>query len=121
MMYFTPQEFACKCGKCGKGLADMQPSTLFKLNQARQIAGAPFVITSAYRCEEHNRKVGGTPNSAHLRGYAVDIKIQNSSVAMKMLKAFLAAGFNRIGYNSRHNFFHIDDDPTLPQHLFFDY
>lgn len=99
----------------------MQPSTLSKLSKARQLAGVPFVITSAFRCETHNRNVGGKPNSAHLRGYAVDIKIQNSSVAMKMLKAFLAAGFNRVGYNSRTKFFHIDDDPTLPQGVFFDY
>jgi zinc D-Ala-D-Ala carboxypeptidase len=118
---FSPQEFACKCGKCGKGFAEMQPTLLSKLNQARQLAGVPFVITSAYRCEEHNRRVGGTPNSAHLRGYAVDIKIQNSMVAMSMLKAFISAGFNRIGYNSRTKFFHVDCDPSLPQNTFFDY
>lgn len=120
-MSFSPQEFACKCGKCGKGYPEMQPSTLSKLKQARQIAGVPFVLTSAYRCEEHNRNVGGKPNSAHLRGYAVDIKVQNSQSAMKILKALLSVGFNRIGYNSKTKFFHVDDDPTLPQGVFFDY
>ena len=42
---------------------------------------------------------------AHLRGHAVDIKIESSSNAMKILKALLEVGFNRIGYNSRTKFF----------------
>lgn len=121
MQYFKPEEFACQCGKCGKGFAEMQPSLLSKLNQARQLAGVPFIITSAYRCEEHNRNVGGKPNSAHIRGYAVDIKITNSSNAMSILKGLIEVGFNRIGYNSRLKFFHADCDPSLPQEVFFDY
>jgi len=121
MSLFKPSEFACKCGKCGKGFAEMQPSLLSKLYKARELAGVRFIITSAFRCPEHNKRVGGTPNSAHLRGHAVDIKIESSSNAMKILKALLEVGFNRIGYNSRTKFFHVDDDPSLPQNLFFDY
>lgn len=121
MQYFKPEEFSCKCGKCGIGFNQMNPSTLTMLNQARVIAGVPFIITSAYRCEEHNRNVGGTSNSAHLRGYAVDIKIRSSSDAMKILKALISVGFNRIGYNSSTKFFHVDNDPTLPPEVFFDY
>lgn len=30
-------------------------------------------ITSGYRCQSHNRKVGGVKNSKHTRGQAVDI------------------------------------------------
>ena len=121
MSYFQPKEFACQCGKCGMGFNQMKPSTLSKLNQARQLAGVPFVITSAYRCTAHNLAVGGKPNSAHTRGYAVDIKVHNSVSAMSILKGLLAAGFNRVGYNSRLKFFHVDDDPSLPANLFFDY
>ena len=53
----------------------MDKNFLQKLDRARDVAGVPFIITSAYRCEQHNKNVGGKPNSAHLRGYAVDIKI----------------------------------------------
>lgn len=121
MQYFKPEEFVCKCGKCGKGFNEMKPSTLAKLRIARSKAGVIFIINSAFRCEDHNRKVGGKSNSAHLRGYAVDLKVVNSRDAMKILKSLLDAGFNRIGYNSRYKFFHVDDDPTLPAEVFFDY
>lgn len=117
---FQAHEFECKCG-CGLGYADMQPSTITKLLKARKIAGVPFSIRSAIRCKVHNAKSGGRPNSAHLRGFAVDISAPTSQAAYKILTALLAAGFTRIGYNAKLNFFHVDDDPSLPQNLFFDY
>ena len=83
MQFFKQEEFACKCGKCGMGFNQMKPDTLSKLEQARKLAGVPFIITSAYRCEEHNKSVGGKANSAHLRGYAVDLKITSSSNAKR--------------------------------------
>ncbi len=35
----------------------------------------PMYITSGYRSEELNRLVGGSPNSQHMRGEAVDIYV----------------------------------------------
>ena len=119
--YFNDDEFQCQCGRCGKGINQMQDSTLRKLFNAREEAGTAFVITSAFRCPEHNRKVGGTSNSAHLRGHAVDIAATSSRQYFKILKALFAAGFTRIGYNRASKFIHADDDPTLPQEVFFDY
>lgn len=117
---FKETDFACKCG-CGKGYADMKPDLLRMLFDARTLASTPFVISSAYRCEAHNKKSGGKPNSAHLRGYAVDIKAPNSQAAFKILTALLEVGFVRIGWNKTYNFFHVDCDPSLPQEVFFDY
>ena len=110
--YFKDSEFDCNCGKCGKGIADMQPDLLTKLTIARDLAGIPFVLNSAMRCQDWNRKQGGKPDSAHLRGYAVDIRINHGSARMAIVRAALAAGFNRIGiYGS---FVHVDCDPKLP-------
>ena len=39
----------------------------------RNLANAPIKINSAYRCPEHNAKVGGVKNSQHLSGLAADI------------------------------------------------
>lgn len=119
MKYFKPEEFKCKCGTCDGG--KMNAELLAKLNQARALANVPFVITSGFRCVPHNTAVGGKPNSAHTKGLAVDIGFSSSSQAMAMLKAFLAVGFTRVGYNSKRRFFHVDIDASLPQNVFFDY
>lgn len=113
--YFKDSEFNCNCGKCGKGIADMKPELLTKLTIARDLADVQFIMNSAVRCDYWNRKQGGKADSAHLRGYAVDVRVANGSVRMKVVRAALAAGFNRIGVYG--TFVHMDCDPSLPQQV----
>ena len=105
-MSFKSYEFQCKCG-CNA--ADMDQELLNMLYEARQIAQIPFVITSGYRCHDHNKNVGGRPGSAHTRGYAVDISANNSRARFIIINALVAAGFTRIGIAK--TFIHVDDDP----------
>lgn len=119
MNYFRPEEFKCKCGKCSGG--SMDAGLVSKLNEARHLAQVPFNITSAYRCAAHNERVGGKPNSAHLRGLAVDISFKDNTHAFAILQALINVGFVRIGYNQKHSFFHVDADKSLPQKVFFNY
>ena len=51
---------------------------LMLLEPARLIAG-PIIVTSGFRCEEVNRKVGGVTRSQHLTGQAADIHLANPS------------------------------------------
>ncbi|UNI71183.1 putative peptidase M15 [Aeromonas phage P5] len=113
--YFKDSEFDCNCGKCGKGIADMQPELLNKLTIARDLAGIPFIIISAVRCPAWNAKQGGKTDSAHLRGYAADVRASTSSARLAIVRAALAAGFNRIGVYG--TFIHMDCDPSLPQQV----
>jgi len=117
---FKAQDFRCQCG-CGLGYSSMQPSTIRKLLDARSLAGVPFKINSAIRCPAHNAEVRGRPNSAHLRGYAIDVAAPTSAIAFKILESLFEVGVQRIGYNSKHKFIHFDTDPSLPQEVFFDY
>lgn len=48
--------------------------TLSRLDDIREKYGKPIYITSGYRCEKLNKKVGGKPNSQHLKAEAVDLK-----------------------------------------------
>ena len=38
-----------------------------------------IVITSGYRSPEYNAKVGGSPNSQHIKGKAIDVYVPNVS------------------------------------------
>lgn len=43
------------------------------LEPARERLGKPIVVNSGYRCQVHNKTVGGVANSQHMRGEAADI------------------------------------------------
>lgn len=56
------------------------------LNRAVMVAGAYGVVTSQFRTAEHNRLVGGVPNSLHLQGRAIDVQ-RRPGVTHQMLDA----------------------------------
>lgn len=106
MKYFKMKEFMCPC--CGE--ADMDAYLLTCLDGARELAGVPFNMTSGYRCEKHNAKVGGTADSSHLKGEAVDIAVNSSRDRFVIMKGLIFAGFNRIGVGR--DFIHADVDTS---------
>jgi len=109
LKHFKIDEFKCPC--CGEN--HINNILLISLDKARDIAGIPFIITSGYRCPKHNKEVGGKPNSAHLKGLAVDIKATSSKQRFLITQALIKAGFTRIGI--AHNFIHADIDSSKPQ------
>ena len=91
--YFNFSEFNCPC--CGKN--ETKLGFIILLDKARHIAGFPFLITSGYRCEKHNKEVGGSSTSEHLEGIAADISCGNSQARFRLVTSLLDAGFKRIG------------------------
>jgi len=106
MNFFTPTETECRCG-CGMQIDD---ALLKQLNDARAIAGVPFVITSGARCPWHNKQVGGVEDSSHTKGLAVDIAVPSSERTFHIMKGLMDAGFKRIGWNQSKKFIHADID-----------
>lgn len=49
--------------------------TIECLDNIREQYGKPLYISSGYRCDELNRKVGGVKTSQHTKGQAVDINL----------------------------------------------
>ncbi len=106
MRYFKMSEFDSPDAP-GSG-AKMDRDFLEMLDQARAMAGIPFIINSGYRTAKHNKAVGGTQNSSHLRGLAADIACRNSSSRYRIVAGLIAAGFSRIGIAE--TFIHVDSD-----------
>lgn len=98
---------------------NMNIDFLLKLDKAREISGIPFVINSAFRTPEHNKKVGGSKNSSHLKGLAVDIRAKDSTTRFNIISSLLAVGFNRIGIAD--TFIHVDDDKDKDQNVAWTY
>ena len=100
-------------------LDKMDKTFLLRLDEARERAGIPFVINSAYRTPEHNAKIGGKPNSSHLIGLAVDISVTNSRQRFIVLNALLEVGFTRIGIAD--TFIHVDLDNEKSKEVIWTY
>lgn len=100
-------------------LDKMDKTFLLKLDEARERAGIPFVINSAYRTPEHNAKIGGKANSSHLKGLAVDISVSGSRQRFIVLNALLEVGFTRIGIAD--TFIHVDLDSGKSKEVIWTY
>lgn len=105
--YFSEKELMCKCG-CGKFIFD--DDFLNKINHIRHNVGRPLYINSGYRCEKHNKEVGGKETSSHLKGCAVDIVCKSDELRFKIIKQAINFGVTRIGIGK--TFIHLDDDKS---------
>lgn len=95
----------------------LNDSLMSKLDNARQVAGVPFIITSGLRTPEHNMEVGGAIDSAHLKGLAVDLQCSDSLNRYAMIYGLYFAGFKRIEICKAH--IHVDIDESKDQRVMF--
>lgn len=69
--HFNVQEFKCKCGKTHDTLVSEELTE--KLEKLRDSLNcSKIIITSGYRCPEHDKNVGGTGSGQHTKGTAAD-------------------------------------------------
>tara|TARA_R110001592_G_scaffold59206_1_gene179684 strand:+ start:3043 stop:3450 length:408 start_codon:yes stop_codon:yes gene_type:complete len=123
--YFSAKEFACSC--CGK--TNPAQSLVSVLDSVRKVLG-PLRINSSYRCEKHNKAVGGTAKSWHLPRdgvvYAADITYVDASKRhgehMLRLYVELENAARRLGpvygIGLYDNFVHFDTRTTKPARWF---
>lgn len=107
---FKREEFACQCG-CG--LDKISPTVVLIGQMLRDHFGQPVKVNSGCRCIEHNKNVGGTPNSQHcLKGddltHAADYVVLG--VIPIEVGKFLNSQFpNSLGIGTYGTFVHVDD------------
>src|SRR5687768_9331750 len=79
-------------------VSGLTPKTQRALMLAEAYYGSPIFVTSAYRNKEHNKAVGGVPNSKHIYGEAVDIRMPSTATQLnKLIWALTLAGFTGVG------------------------
>lgn len=70
------------------------------LDPMREAWGGPLTVTSGYRCKALNKAVGGVSTSAHLEGWAADIRPADKRRTAKfILWAACWLEENRINYD----------------------
>ena len=115
--YFTYGEFdSPDLEGSGKNMSD---ELISMLDIARKKYGKAIVINSGYRTVKRNAKVGGTPESSHTKGLAVDIACNNSTNRFKLEGILRKVGFKRIGVAK--TFIHADIDKDKAQNVLWTY
>ena len=115
--YFTYGEFDSPDLKgSGKNVSD---ELINMLDIVRKKYGKSLVINSGYRTPEHNKSVGGTSESSHIKGLAADIACNNSTDRFKLEGVLREVGFKRIGMGS--TFIHVDIDKDKSQNVLWTY
>jgi len=118
--YFVTSELDCP--HCTQ--IKLHVKVYFVLHKLREHLGKPVIVTSGYRCPTYNQRVGGVKNSAHTKGYAVDIRCGDSRTRLKVVRFLLDSVFTlpqveevfrvqRIGLAE--DFIHFDLDPDKPK------
>jgi putative chitinase len=97
--YFTIQELTYSSTAKKNGITNIPNETerahlqelIDFLNPIREKWGTAIIVTSGFRCEELNAKVGGVKTSAHRVGYAADLKPANNKTLklFEMMKEYL--------------------------------
>ena len=74
---FNISEFKCKDGtEVPAELRNNVIELAVNLQVLRDELGKPISITSGYRSQQHNWKIGGAKGSYHLKAMAADIKVK---------------------------------------------
>jgi uncharacterized protein YcbK (DUF882 family) len=106
--HFSHDELMCKCG-CGAN--ECTSELLAAAEQLRSDIGMPVIVVSAYRCPEHNRKVGGAANSQHTLGKAMDIRVPGLTPLQLERAAEKVPAITGIGRDDHAGYVHIDVRP----------
>lgn len=111
IIYFKSEEFDSPDQR-GSG-ENMDYELISLLDSLRTYVGVPLEISSGFRTESYNRKIGGVPGSAHTEGKAADISCFTSTLRYKIIRFAIINNIRRIEICDQH--IHIDISKKLPQ------
>lgn len=102
--HFNQDEFDCRGEDCCKETL-VSNVLIERLEELRLAIDRPITVTSGYRCDKHNKRVGGSLWSMHRKGMAADIYIPGYDLE-ELSNLAIRIGFKGIGIAER--FLHVD-------------
>lgn len=93
--FFSYKELECKCGVCGP--QKMDDDLLNRMDKIREEYGKAIMINRAYSCPEHNKNVGGSAGSNHIKGKAADLRDNDG-----LIKGWIKDKLIRLGLYMEH-------------------
>ncbi len=94
---FSDKELSCKCG-CDQAIED--ELFLYNLQRLRDMFGEPMIVSSGFRCPDHNNKVSSTGLTGPHTKAAVDI-LMHGHEAFRLMWLAISCGFEGIGVNQK--------------------
>jgi len=101
---FNRSEFVCN--HCGE--LKLDPALLESMQALRDLAEKSIRITSAYRCPEHNKAIGGARKSLHITGKAADLVIKGMTIKEMFDHVIQIQAFADGGIGVYSGFVHVD-------------
>jgi uncharacterized protein YcbK (DUF882 family) len=105
------KKFRCPC--CDRNEIDPRVEALHR--EIEEDIGQKLIVTSGFRCPKHNKEVGGSATSSHLKGLAWDVAVDNSRLRYRVIQSALTRGITRIGVGK--GFLHLDIDRAKDQRV----
>lgn len=111
MQFFTEADWRCK--HCGENHTD--PAHMARVDELRRRVGFPLVLSSGYRCPDHNDAVSKTGRAGPHTKSASDLAVDRGR-AYVVVREALAMGFTGVGIQQKGDgrFVHVDDLPDAP-------
>lgn len=110
LVHFRREEFLCACCQS----ESMDEDFLLTLDDLRHRLKFPLIVTSGYRCPEHNNRVSSTGfNGPHTTGRAVDFAIFGRQAFSLLQQCTLGGWMSGIGLKQHgpheRRFIHLDN------------
>lgn len=110
---FGLNELRCHCAKCNRKVEhNLQRSALDKLQELRELYGAPLSLSSSYRCSQHPSEKKKVKPGQHNAGTAFDIRVTDGAMAYNIMKLAFQLGFTGIALGE--GFVHVDTRKSIP-------
>ena len=92
---FTEDEMKCKGTSCCNGTCAMSRKTIKATENVRMYVGR-LKVNSGFRCNKHNKDVGGVIDSFHPKGEAVDVEPLEENVTLSDVAKYAKMFFRKV-------------------------